>query len=156
MDFVTQRRMWEQEQLRSGPDCASDEEREGQERGIIMSTDMSQQYDSMNICATQSTARCGGLEDNNENDIDLLVAEEEEELNNLVALHYFAEETQQQCPPSILPEPRNDRRGFFEESTSAYGSDDDEFDDIFRGLQEPGAHQIDDVIVEDAMDTSGS
>lgn len=95
------------------------------------------------------------LDDEKENEIGLLIAEEEEELRKLVESHSVNQDAQLSWrwhAPSTLQVAGHSP---YRESLSAYGSDDDEFDDIFRDMEEVQGIPESAYSPEDAMDTSG-
>jgi len=118
----------------------------------------------MDLSATQQTLGAGQAHqwmstplehDPKEQEIDSLLAEEEEELSNLIELHYNGElhqEQEQLRTPDVI------RGGnpALSQPPSLYGSDDDEFDDIFRDMDDPVAFSAMNGECDDAMDTSGS
>jgi len=95
------------------------------------------------------------VHDYKEHEIDSLLAEEEEELSNLIELHYNGELHQEQEQLRTLHVVHGGNPALTQ-PPSLYGSDDDEFDDIFRDMDEPVVFSAVNGECEDAMDTSGS
>jgi len=95
-------------------------------------------------------------DDDKQTEIESLLAGEEEELSNLIELHYSDKPREQQeyfRTPDITQEGRHLT---FSHPSSLYGSDDEEFDDIFRDMDGQILSSTLDPEFEDAMDTSGS